>query len=128
MKWPDRPPSAKSAVPGYVDSIKMVATAFRASFRSRDESRHEAILKVDSDAMLIIPTLEQASFIATMTRQDVRDWLDTMVTLELKYVHLNTNPILRFAEVMSGLPDTWIPGNSSREWVESSTNRRSREL
>jgi hypothetical protein len=103
-------------------------TAFRASFRSRDKPRHEAILKVDSDAMLIIPALDKADLIATMTRQDVRDWLDTMVTLELKYVHLNTNPIPRFAEVMSAFLKKcdYYDLLSNREWNSMDDEGRKR--
>jgi len=106
----------------------MVATAFRASFRSRDESRHEAILKVDSDAMLIIPTLEQADFIAAMTRQNVRDWLDTMVTLELKYLHLHTTATPRFVNVMSAFLKkcNYYDLLSNQEWSRMDDEERAR--
>ena len=79
----------------------MVNTTFKASFRSRDDSRYESILKIDSQAMAYVPTLETADFISSMTRQDVRNWLDTMISLELKYIHLNTTATPRFVEVMS---------------------------
>ena len=101
LEWAERPPAASSMVPGYSESLKMVNTAFKASFRSRDDSRYESILKVDSQAMAYIPTLETADFISSMTRQDVRNWLDIMISLELKYIHLNTTATPRFVEVMS---------------------------
>jgi hypothetical protein len=53
--------------------------------------------------MLIIPTLEAPSFILNMTRQDVRGWLETMIILELKYIHLRATPIPRFVDVMSAI-------------------------
>lgn len=102
LEWADRPPSVNIAVPGYLEAIKVVNTAFRASFKSRDDSRYDAILKVDNDTVKhIIPVLEADDFINGMTRQDVRNWLDTMISAELKYIHLNTSPIPRFSSVMS---------------------------
>ena len=40
LEWSDRPPSVSHPVPGYLESIKVVNTAFRASFKSRDDARY----------------------------------------------------------------------------------------
>ena len=101
LLWAERPPTATSPVDGYAEAPRMVNTAFRSSFKVRDDARYDAILKLDTDAMLIIPTLEAPSLILDMTRQDVREWLETMITIELKYLHLRATPISRFVDVMS---------------------------
>jgi hypothetical protein len=101
LLWAERPPTATSPVDGYAEALSMVNTAFRSSFKARDDARYDAILKLDTDAILIIPTLEAPPFILDMTREDVRFWLETMITPELKYLHLRATHIPRFVDFMS---------------------------
>lgn len=101
LLWAERPPTATSPVDGYAEALSMVNTAFRSSFKARDDARSDAILKLDTDAIFIIPTLEAPSFIPDLIRQDVREWLETMITLELQYIHLRATLIPRFVDVMS---------------------------
>jgi hypothetical protein len=100
-EWSARPPSAKSAVHGYVDSTEMVRHHFPSLVQVKGRISTRAILKVDSDAKFISPALEKADFIATMTRQDFRDWLDTTVTVESEYLHLHTTATPRLVNVMT---------------------------
>jgi hypothetical protein len=88
LSWAACPP-----IPGYAEALGKANTAFRSSFKARDQGRVESILKLDKFTKSTFDPLSKPRKIEKFDRERVKKWLNTFAGVEMRYKSLNTTPL-----------------------------------